>query len=127
MAELAVGKEESQDVFDALYEHWKKVKNPATKQAISRILLAANQRQAEINHIRSQRFVMRLQLEQKANINGNLVTGELHELEYDACRFLCPAIRGGNGTAVREGWRWIMKQPWGKDFRAAPFEKRYHH
>lgn len=126
MAELAVGKEEAQDVFQALYLHWKKVKNPAAKQMISRILLEAKLKRDEIDFMRARREASRLFQEQKATINGNLVTGELHLLEHEACKILCPAIRHGTGTAIREGWNWIMKQPWARDFRPAPFEKRHH-
>ena len=120
-----VGKEEASTVFDALFLHWKKVKNPAKKQAISRLLLAAKQKEAEIEACRANRQLQRIYLEQKANINGNLMIAGLHDLEHRACQVLCPALQHGTGTAKAEGWRWVIKQPWAKDFRAAPFEKRY--
>lgn len=125
-AALAVGREDAQDVFQALYQHWRGVKNPARKHRLSKILLAAKAQRDEIDFIRERRRVARLFLEQKANIDGNFLTGELHLLEHEACKILCPALAHGTGTAQKEGWLWILKQPWGKDFRAAPFEKRYH-
>ena len=127
MAELAVGRESDQDVFQALYQHWKGVKNPAKRQMIAQVLLAAKLQRDEIDFIRDQRRTARLFLEQKANINGNFLTGELHMLEHEACKILCPALVHGKGPAQKEGWFWILKQPWGKDFAAAPFEKRYGH
>lgn len=122
-----VPKEEAKTVFDALFIYWKKVKNPARKQAISRLLLAAKQQEAEIEACRANRQLQRIYLEQKANINGNLLIAGLHDLEHKACQALCPALCHGTGTAKAEGWRWVLRQPWAKDFKAAPFEKRHHH
>lgn len=127
MTSVIVPKEEHKDVFEVLFDKWKRVKNPAAKKKMGRILLQAKIKRKEIEYMRDQRHYQRLMNEQKGNINGNLVTGDLHALEYEACRLLCPALMHGDGVALKEGWRWIMRQSWGKEFRAAPFEKRHSH
>lgn len=114
------------DIFQALYEHWKKVKNPAKKQAISRILLESKVYQADINKMRRARAELRAHAERRADLNGMPQLMELHVLEYEACRVLCPTLTIGRGSAKKAGWEWVKKQPWAKDLLAPPIEKRFH-
>ena len=114
------------DIFQALYEHWKKVRNPAKKHQISRILLESKAYAAEIEQMRRYRAEARQAAELRGEINGLPVLGELHILEYEACRILCPTLTLGRGTAKKEGWKWVKKQPWAKDLLAPPIEKRFH-
>ena len=114
------------DVFQALYEHWKKIKNPAKKQQVSKILLESKLYKDDIDAIRAERARLRTQAERAAGNNGMQQLGELHVLEYEACRVLCPTLTIGRGSAKKAGWAWVRKQPWAKDFMAPPIEKRFH-
>lgn len=113
-------------VFEALFQHWRRVKNPAAKQAISRVLLAAKQKQAEVDILRVERAELRAQETMRPELDGTLITGAMHPLEVDACRIMCPDLRIGRGTAKEKGWEWVLKQPWGKDLSAAPLGRRYY-
>ena len=122
---LRVPSAEGDDVFHALYMHRRKLPDGPDKRACTLILAAAMQKAEEIDALRANRKKMREKLEQRNDINGNLVLFSIHEIEYDAIKALCPAITGGNGDAMREGWNWVLKQTWAKDFKAPKFEKRY--
>ena len=113
------------DVFQELYQHWRKIKNPAKKQKISRLLLESKVREPEINQMRRYRAQMRSAAERRGDTNGMQALGELHVLEWEACRELCPMLKFGRGTAKAQGWKWVKKQSWAKDLLAPPIEKRF--
>lgn len=114
------------DVFQALYQHWKKVKNPAKKRLLSKILFDSKVYAAEIEQMRRYRAEARQQAELRGDTNGLPTLGELHILEYEACRELCPTLKVGKGSAKSQGWKWVKKQPWAKDLLAPQIEKRFY-
>lgn len=113
-------------VFEALFEHWRRVRNPAAKQRISRVLLAAKQKQAEIDVLRNERARLRASGTMRPELDGTLITGAMHPLEVDACRMMCPDLRIGRGSAKERGWEWVLRQDWGKDLSAAPLGRQYY-
>jgi membrane-bound lytic murein transglycosylase MltF len=113
-------------VFEALFEYWRRVKNPAAKQSISRLLLDAKAKQAEIDVLRAERAKLRATDTLRPELDGTLMTGAMHQLEVDACRMMCPDLRIGRGTAKERGWEWVLRQPWGRDLSAAPLGRQFH-
>ena len=84
---------------------------------------AAARRKPEIDEFRRTRQIMREKGFQNGNRNGHLITGEMHPLEYEACKFLCPDLNIKNGQPKTKNWYWIIRQEWGKDLAAAPIER----
>lgn len=113
-------------LFQAVYEHWRKVKNPAAKAAISRLLLDAKTHKAEIDQLRAVRARERATDTKRPDRNGTRMTGAMHMLELEACRVLCPALRVGRGSVKTKAWEWVMQQDWAQDLNTAPMAKRYH-
>lgn len=110
-------------IFTELAVLAKRTKDLKTFDSATRIIKEASKRGAEITHIRKVRQIHRDKLERDGSRNGALITGEMHQLEYEAIRLLCPALQHPNGEDRDKTWQWILKQDWGKDFAAAPFEK----
>lgn len=113
------------DVFQAVEEQaargsaWDKVNATA-------LLLAASLKRDEIDAIRAERWAMQQDSEREPNRNGALLTFDLHPLEYEACKLLCPDLKYSDMEGRRKAWEWILNQPWAEEFKASPFAKRYH-
>ncbi len=69
------------------------------------------------------------ELREKAKLNPlvehNALTREMHEVEYDAVKFLCKDVAASDPKVKLDAWKWVLKQDWGKDLRASPYEQRY--
>ena len=113
-------------VFTALAEHAAKVGNPAVRWKCHLIIQAAAEYGSEIQAVRERRERLRLQATLEPSRNGMLKTGEIHPVEWAACKVLCPDLDRGNGTALQQGLRWLMAQDWAQEFKASPIEKRFH-
>lgn len=113
-------------LFQELYQHWRRVKNPAAKASISRLLLDAKRHSTEINILRAERARERATDTKRPDVNGTRMTGAMHMLELEACRVLCPELRVGRGSVKTKAWEWVLKQPWAQDLNTAPMAKRFH-
>ena len=112
-------------VFQAVYERWRKVQNPAAKASIGRLLLDAKVKREEIDILRAERHRERTTDTKRPDTNGTRMTGAMHPLELEACRILCPELRVGRGSVKTKAWEWVMAQPWAQDLNTAPMAQRY--
>ena len=110
------------DIFQAVWDQAKRSNDKGRMVEAAALTLAANAKAQEIDLIKKERKTWRKML-RKSNTSGTLATFDLHPLEYEACRIMCPDLRHANWEAKQKAWQWILKQPWAKDFRASPFEK----
>lgn len=113
-------------VFQALYDHWRKVRNPARKARISRVLLASRAKRDEIDVLRRERARERRVETCRPELDGTRMTGAMHPLEHEACKLLCPSLEVGRGSVKTKGWEWVLKQPWAEDLKTAPLGRRYY-
>lgn len=113
-------------VFQALYEHWRRVKNPAKKARISSVLLASKAKAAEIATLRMERARERQTDTCRPELDGTRLTGAMHPLEHEACKILCPMLEVGRGSVKTKGWEWVMRQPWANDLQTAPLGRRFY-
>lgn len=113
-------------VFQALYEHWRKVKNPSRKARISRVLLEAKAKREEIDILRRERARERATDTCRPELDGTRLTGAMHTLEHEACRLLCPSLEVGRGSVKTKGWEWVMRQPWADDLKTAPLGRQFY-
>ena len=114
------------DVFTAVGDLAKKTSDPNLKTSALALLFAAERLADEINVVRAHRDSERRRDTRRGELGMMPVFGEMHMLEVEACRLLCPALRTGNSEAAPDGWRWIAKQPWADDLKAAPVQQRFY-
>ena len=110
-------------VFDAVEALARKYNNDTMVKVASRLCARAAIRRSEIEEYRSYRQLIRHNCEGKAGINGRLAMLEMHPLEAEAIRLLCPEFMAPNSEQQKRGLRWVEKQPWAKEFLPAPIEK----
>ena len=111
------------NIFDAV---WADARRSGDKQRIAKAAMLRLQSQvkaAEIEAVRGHRDKWRT-LHPNGERNGHLVTLEMHPLEYECFRFLCPDLEHADWDAKKRSWLWALRQPWGKEYRTAPFEER---
>lgn len=116
----------SSPVFQRLYEEWRKAADPARKARMSRVLFAAKERESEIIGFRTRRAWERNHDTCRPELNGTRMTGEMHPLEVEACRLLCPILEIGRGPAKTKGWTWVLNQPWAQDLKTAKLGKQFY-
>lgn len=68
---------------------------------------------------------LREQVKQNPVRNGMLLTREYCEAEMAVLKELCPDIAAHDSKVRLKAWYWVLRQDWGKDFRASPYEQRY--
>lgn len=115
-------------LFIRLYEEWRKVKDkdPVRGMAIKRVLSASIERASEIEGFRTRRAWERQNDTCRPDINGTRLTGEMHPVEYHACKLLCPQLEIGLGTAKTKAWEWILAQPWAQDLKTSPLGRQFY-
>ena len=57
--------------------------------------------------------------------NGHLLTREMHPIEMDVLKVLCPGVGADNARERQKALYWVLNQEWGKDLRASPYDQRY--
>ena len=90
------------------------------------LCLAAKHKNDEIQAVRQNREAMRRACLRDGSRNATTPTLDLHPLELEAVRFLCPESQIAHWGAKKETWAWVLKQPWAQEFKAPPFEKVRH-
>ena len=113
-------------IFTVVAEEVNRTDDPARRARGNRILVDAYRKGEEIKMMREERERIRNECRRDGGLNGTTPTGELHMVEYEACRFLCPDLEQGGGKAKKIGWQWVLAQPWGQEFKCAPIEKRFY-
>ena len=58
--------------------------------------------------------------------NGHLLTREMHPVEMDVLKALCPGVGADNAKERLKAMYWVLNQDWGKDLRASPYDQRYY-
>ena len=112
-------------VFDEVAKLIKKQANVGEVTDAHMLLLAAKFRQHEIEDIRRNRYELKQKDTRRPDINMMTVVMEMHPLELEAIKLLCPALAVGNSKGKKEAWQWVLKQPWAEEFKPGPIEKRY--
>ena len=110
------------DVFDAVWEQAKRSGDQKRLVQAGTLNLEATRRSEEIRAVREHRAAWRA-FTRKGGRNGALVTLDMHPLEVEACKLLCPDLEHADWQAKKRGWQWILKQPYGKEFAPGDFEK----
>ena len=111
------------DIFDAVWVDAKRSGDKQRLAAAAMLRLQSKAKAREIEAVRSHRDKWR-ELHPNGERNGHLVTLEMHPLEYECFRFLCPDLEHADWEAKKRSWNWALRQPWGKEYRTAPFEER---
>lgn len=114
------------DVFTALGDLARKTPDQELRLNALACLLAAGMLKDEIDEVRAHRESERRRDTRRGELGMMPMFGEMHMIEVEACRLLCPALRTGNSQAAPDGWRWIAKQSWADDLKAAPVQKRFY-
>ena len=81
--------------------------------------------QPEIQAIRRHWDKLRKEMKAKALVEHNMLCRDLHPVEREILGFLCPDLNSRDGHVKKKAILWILKQPWGEDFKPAPIEKKY--
>ncbi len=84
------------------------------------------QHKAEIMPYRAAGHDLRERVRQDPVRNGHLLTREMHPTELEAVKELCSDTAAHNARVRLKAWYWVLRQDWGKDLRASPFEQRYY-
>ena len=90
-------------------------------------LLAARYRKAlpEIRRFQVSGHELREQCRQNPVRHGHLLTREMHPVELDIAKHLCRDLSARDPKVRQRAWYWVLKQDWGRDLRASPYEQRY--
>lgn len=81
--------------------------------------------QPEIQTIRAHWAKIRKDMKAKALVEHNMLCRDLHPVEREILGFLCPGLNSRDGHVKKKAILWILKQPWGEDFKPAPIEKKF--
>lgn len=80
---------------------------------------------AVIEQFRAEGHALREQVRQDPERNGHLLTRELHPVEMEVVKELCPGVSADNAKERQKAWYWVLNQHWGEDLRASPYDQRY--
>ena len=112
-------------VFDALEDQARKhPRNHPLVYEGAHICQQAAKHHDEIQSVRQHRDVMRRNAFKIGKRNGAFVSGDIHWLELEAINLLEPETKIANAEAQTKAWQRVFKQPWGKEFLNAPYEKK---
>ena len=115
------------DVFEAVGDHARRSKSHFERMRALGILAAARLKAREIYALKQERKAMRAAIEtRRADLNGTVTTFDLHPIELEAIKFLCPDADVADWQAKKKAWEWILAQPWAQEFKSSPLEKRFH-
>jgi len=81
--------------------------------------------QPEIQAIRKQWAEIRNDMKANAHVEHNMVARDYHPAERDILAYLVPDLDSEDPKIRLGAMRWILKQPWGEDFKPAPVEKAF--
>ena len=81
--------------------------------------------QPEIQAIRKQWEAIRREMKVNPLLEHNMLCRDLHPVEREILGFLCPDLNSRDGHVKKKAIKWILKQPWGEDFKPAPIEKKF--
>lgn len=68
---------------------------------------------------------LREQVKQDPVRNGMLLTRDCCDAEIGVIKELCPDVEAHDAKVRLKAWYWVLRQDWGKDLRASPYEQRY--
>ena len=113
-------------LFKQLFEEFRRTEHPVRKARIAKVMREADKKSTEILKFRTVRAWERNNAVCRPEIDGTRLTGEMHPLEYEACRLLCPQLEIGQGTAKTKAWEWLLAQDWAQDLKTAPLGRQFY-
>lgn len=81
--------------------------------------------QPEVQAIRSHWEKIRREMKSNPHVEHNMLCRDLHPVEREILGVLCPDLNSTDGHVKKKAIKWILRQPWGEDFRPAPIEKKF--
>jgi hypothetical protein len=78
----------------------------------------------EITKLRQQGRELREHETLNPLVEHNAVTREMHEAEYMILQHLCPDLKAKDPQVKLNAMKWVLKQPWGEDFKPSPIHKK---
>ena len=90
-----------------------------------RMRLAYKAYQPEVQAIRQQWAHIRREMRANPHVEHNMLCRDLHQTERDILGHLVPDLNSRDGHVKKRAIKWILKQPWGEDFKPAPIEKKF--
>jgi len=79
----------------------------------------------EIAKLRTQGHELREKETLNPLVEHNALTREMHEAEYRILQHLCPDLKSRDLKTKLKAIKWVLKQPWGEDFKPAPIKKKF--
>ena len=79
-----------------------------------------------IDQFKRQGHLLREQVKQDPVRHGHLLSREMHAIEMEVAKALCPGLAADNARERQKAMYWVLNQDWGKDLRASPYDKRYY-
>ena len=113
------------NVFDAIRPFIKsRDENVATSAAA--LCMAAITRRDEIDRIRADRQALREKDTRRPEINMAVTVMDMHPLELEAIKLICPDVNRGDKEAKRAAWQWVLNQPWAQELKPPSMAKRFY-
>ena len=112
------------DIFDEVLAQAKRSPDPKAYATALALKMAAKACAKEIKVLRDQRRVFQSDT-RRPELNGAAVLLDMHALEYEAMKQLCPDLKKPHPESQKKAMAWILKQPWAAEYAAPAFEKRY--
>lgn len=81
--------------------------------------------QPEVQAIRARWADIRREMKSNPHREHNMVAREYHQVERDILAHLVPDLDSDDPKTRLKAMKWILKQPWGEDFKPAPVEKAF--
>jgi hypothetical protein len=78
----------------------------------------------DITKLRRQGYELREHETLNPLVEHNAITREMHEAEYMILQHLCPDLKAKDPQVKLNAMRWVLKQPWGEDFKPSPIKKK---
>lgn len=79
----------------------------------------------EIRQFQASGHELREQCRQNPVRHGHLLTREMHPVELEIVKYLCRDLEAREPKTRQRAWYWVLKQDWGRELRASPYEQRY--
>ncbi len=81
--------------------------------------------QPEVQAIRKRWANIRREMKANPHREHNMVAREYHITERDILAYLCPDLDSKDRHVQLKAMKWILKQPWGEDFKPGPIQKSF--
>ncbi len=98
---------------------------PVLHKAPRRLRLAYYAYMPEIQAIREYWADLRREMKVKGTTEHNMLCRDLHPIEREILGHLVPDLNSKDGHTKAKAMKWIMRQPWGEDFKPAPIDKKF--